>query len=91
MRSSYPYNENFITGKVAYHQTSNISRSLVDNEIVDHSDVVGDLPAGAAPIASIFILDWTPRFNIMHKDNRKTRQETVEFWFDGPYIRDLMV
>ena len=36
------------------HQTSNIRRTLVDNEIVDHSDVVGASPAGAAPTSSSF-------------------------------------
>ena len=37
-----------------YRQTSNISRSLVGNEPVDHSDVVGASPAGAAPTTSSF-------------------------------------
>ena len=32
-----------------YCQTSNISRTLVGNKIVDHSDVVGASPVGAAP------------------------------------------
>ena len=32
-----------------YHQTSNISCTFVANKIVDHSDVVGTSPAGAAP------------------------------------------
>ena len=33
---------------VEYHQTSNLSRTLVDNKnkIVDHSDVVGATPIG---------------------------------------------
>ena len=35
-----------------YRQTSNISRTLVGNKIVDHSDVVGALPVGAAPTTS---------------------------------------
>ena len=30
-------------------QTSNISQTLLDNEIVDHSDVVGASAVGAAP------------------------------------------
>ena len=38
----------------AYRQTSNISRTLVGNEIVDHSDVVGAAPVGAAPTTSSF-------------------------------------
>ena len=33
---------------------SNISRTLVGNEIVDNSDVVGASPVGAAPTTSSF-------------------------------------
>ena len=39
---------------VKYRQTSNIIRTLVGNEIVDHSDVVGASPAGAASTTSPF-------------------------------------
>ena len=35
-------------------QTSNIRRTLFGNQIVDHSDVVGASPVGAAPTASSF-------------------------------------
>ena len=35
-----------------YRQTSNISRNMVGNEIVVHSDVVGASPVGAAPTTS---------------------------------------
>ena len=28
----------------------------------------------------IFILDLTPGFNILHKDNGKTRREAFQFW-----------
>ena len=38
----------------AYDQTSNISRTLVGNRIVDNSDVVGASPIGAAPTTSSF-------------------------------------
>ena len=47
-----------------YRQVSNISRTLVGNTIVDHSDVVEASPVGAAPITSSFStyhsasLDW---------------------------------
>ena len=34
---------------INYHQTSNISHTLVGNKIVDHSDVVGASIAIAAP------------------------------------------
>ena len=37
-----------------YRQVSNISRTLEDNKIVDHSDVVGASPVGAAPTTSSF-------------------------------------
>ena len=37
-----------------YHQTSNRSRTLVRNKIVDHLDVVGASPVGAAPTTSSF-------------------------------------
>ena len=37
-----------------YRQTSNIRHTLVGNNIVDHSDVVGALPVGTAPTTSSF-------------------------------------
>ena len=37
-----------------YCQTSNISRTLVGNKIVDHSDLVGASLVGAAPTTSQF-------------------------------------
>ena len=39
---------------INYRKTSNIRRTLVGNEIVDHSDVVGASPVGAAPTTSSF-------------------------------------
>ena len=36
------------------HQTSNIRHTLVSNEFVDNSDVVGAAPVGAAPTTSSF-------------------------------------
>ena len=35
-----------------YRQISNIRRSLAGNKIVDHSDVIGASPVGAAPTTS---------------------------------------
>ena len=40
--------------KSTYRQVSNIRRNLVGNKIVDHSDVVGASPVGAAPTTSSF-------------------------------------
>ena len=39
---------------VKYRQTSNISRTVVNNKIADHSHVVGASPVGAAPTTSSF-------------------------------------
>ena len=44
----------FLTGLEVYHQVSNIRRTSVGNEIVDHSDVVGASPVGTAPTTSSF-------------------------------------
>ena len=41
---------------LTYGQISNISHTLVGNKLVDHSDVVGASPVGAAPPTSSF---WT--------------------------------
>ena len=43
-----------IIDKKIYRQVSNIRRTLVGNKIVDHSDVVGASPVGAAPTTSSF-------------------------------------
>ena len=40
--------------KEEYRKTSNISHNLVGNTIVNHSDVVGASPVGAAPTTSSF-------------------------------------
>ena len=37
-----------------YRQVSNIRRTLVGTKIVDHSDVIGASPVGAAPTTSSF-------------------------------------
>ena len=37
---------------VLYRKTSNVSRTLGGNKIVDNSDVVGASPVGAAPTTS---------------------------------------
>ena len=59
------YWKQIISIAIVYTQTSNISRSLVGNNIVDHSDVVGASPIGVAPTTSSFStirlasIDWT--------------------------------
>ena len=44
----------FMVFRYYYRKTSNISRTLVGNKIVDNSDVVGASPVGAAPTTSSF-------------------------------------
>ena len=44
----------FHSSGLNYRQVSNIRRTLVGNKIVDHSDVVGASPVGAAPTTSSF-------------------------------------
>ena len=39
---------------ISYSQTSNVRSILVGNTILDHSDVVGASPVGAAPTTSSF-------------------------------------
>ena len=39
---------------IMHRKVSNISRTLVGKKIVDHSDVVGASPVGAAPTTSSF-------------------------------------
>ena len=64
-------------------KTSDISRTLVGNKIVDISDVVGASPVGAAPTTSLFStqhlasMDWaktTARWDKKHL--------SLEVWCD---------
>ena len=57
-----------------YRKTSNIRRTLVANKIVDHSDVVGASPVGAAPTTSSF-----STWHLASKDSAETaaRQENL--------------
>ena len=57
-------------------QICNISRTLVGNNIVDHSDVDG---ACRRCSNYIFFLGLTPGFNGLDKDNCKTRREIFKF------------
>ena len=50
-----------------YRKTSNIRRTFVGNKIVDHSDVVGASPVGAAPTTSSF-----STWHLASRDSAKT-------------------
>ena len=43
-----------LKGSSTYRQVSNIRRTFAGYKIVDHSDVVGASPVGAAPTTSSF-------------------------------------
>ena len=66
-----------------------LNRALVGNKILDHWDVVGASPVGAAPITSSFS---THGFNELGKGNYVTKRETFKFLgFGVAYIWDLTV
>ena len=58
------------------HQTSDIKCILEGNKIVDHSDAIESI-AWWSCSNYIFILELTPGFNGLGKDNCKTRWETI--------------
>ena len=63
----------------SYRQTSNIGHSLVGNKLIDHSDVVGASPIGAAPTTSsfstlhLFSMDWV-------KKTTRRDEKYLSFW-----------
>ena len=61
-----------------YRQVSIIRHTLLGNKIVDHSDLVGESPVARCS-NYIFILELTPGFIELDKDNSKTRRETLKF------------
>ena len=62
---------------ILYHVKMTKFATRISNQLVDHSDVVGALPVGAASTLNyIFILDLTPGFNGLGK----TRPESFEFF-----------
>ena len=63
-----------------YCQTSDIIWTLVGNKIVDHSDVAGASPAGAAPTTSSFST-WHPASMDWAKTTARWDEiETFRFW-----------
>ena len=61
-----------------YRKTSNISRTLVGNKIVDNSCSWSISCRRCSNC--IFILNLTPGFHGLGKDHCKRRQETFKFW-----------
>ena len=71
---------------VIYPQTFNIRGTLVGYKIVDHSDVIGASPVGAAPTTSSFStshlasMDWA-------KTTIRRDEKHISFGFDGIFSR----
>ena len=61
-----------------YRQTSNLSRNLVGNKLVDHWDVVGTTVCRCCS-NYIFIIDLTPDFRGLDNDNCKSTRKSVQF------------
>ena len=81
------YRKSLAIDKDKYRKT--FSRTLVDNNIVGHSDVVGAPPVGAAN-NYILIIHSTPSFNGLGKDNSKTRRETFKVWDLVRFILEVL-
>ena len=65
---------------MTYPETSDITRTLIGNEIVDHSDVFAASPVGAALTTRLFWSQLSPDFNKLRKDTCKGRLETFKLW-----------
>ena len=61
--------------------------TLVGNDIVHHSDVVGASTIGAVPTTSSFSTSLMPGFN-KYNHNCKTRRKTFKFQFSVRLILD---
>ena len=73
-----------------YRQTSNIRRILVGNKILDHSDVAGASPVGAAPTTSSFSTKHLASIDCT-KATARWDEKHLSFGFGASYIRDFMV
>ena len=85
--TSMKLNPSHLTERNEYHKTSNISRTLVGNKIVDHSDVVGASPVSAAPTTSLFLTWHLTSGDLANKATRQYKK----CWGFVSYIRDLTV
>ena len=66
----------------AYRQVCNIRRTLVGNKIVDHSDVVGASPVGAAPTTSSFPTEYLVSINCAKTTARQDERKSFVIWCD---------
>ena len=74
----------------SYIQTSKIRATLVSNKIVDHSDVVGASPVGAAPTTSSFPAEPLAS-TVWAKTTARQDKKHLKCWFGSSYTIVLMV
>ena len=68
-----------------YRQTSNISRTLEGNKLVNHSDVVGASPVGGAPTTSSFSTSHLASMDTA-KTTARRGEDHISFGFSASYI-----
>ena len=73
---------------LSYRQVSNIRRTWVGNEIVDHSDVVGAAPVGATPTTSSFSTEHLASVYCAKTTASRVKKDLS---FGASYIRDFTV
>ena len=73
-----------------YCQIASISGTFVGNRIVDHSDVVGASPVGAAPTASLFLTEHLASV-VWAKTIARQDEKHLGLGFGVPYIWGLTV
>ena len=73
-----------------YHEVSNISHTLVGNWIVDHSDVVGASPVGAATTTSSFSTQHLASIYCT-KTTASREEKHLSLGFGASYIKDFTV
>ena len=71
-----------------YRQTSNINRTLGGKKIVDHADVVGASPVGAAPTTSSFSIKHMTSLDCAKTTTRRNERHLI-FGICVFYIRGL--
>ena len=66
---------------INYRQTSDVRRTLVGNKFVDHSDVVGASPVGAAPTTSSLSTEYLASMNWAKTNARQNKNHlSFDIW-----------
>ena len=68
---------------ITYRKTSDISRTVVGDKIVDNSDVVGTPPVGAAPTTSSFSTWHMASMDLADTTTRRDKKPlSLGIWYD---------